>query len=159
MRILWKLSILLLFVAHVAQAQPEGAPAVPIRAMLDHSALPAGGEARLAFVFEVPDRHHLTDTTYGLFFVTVTDTLELHFSKPEFPKGVKYKDEIAYRGNVAVYSTVTANADAEPGLRSFPVTVGYQVCQEFGAEVCFLPEEEQVTLEIEVVPAGTSAAK
>jgi thiol:disulfide interchange protein DsbD len=156
MRILWKLSILLFLVGHAVLAQPEGAPAVPIRAMLDHSAVPAGGQARLAFIFEVPDRHHLTDTTYGLFFVNLTDTLDLHFSKPEIPKGVKYKDEIAYRGNVAVYSTVTAAAAAEPGLRSFSVTVGYQVCQEFGAEVCFLPEEEQVKLEIEVVPAGTS---
>lgn len=156
MRILCKLSILLFLAARVTLAQPEGAPPVPIRAVFDHSAVPADGEVRLAFVFEVPKGHHLTDVAYGLFFVNLRDTLDLRFTKPEFPRGFKYKGETAYRGDVAVYSTVTADVGAQPGLRSFPVTVGYQLCQEFGNEVCFLPEEEQVKLEIEVVPTGTS---
>ncbi len=156
MKILFKFSTLLLFVASVALAQPEGAPPVPVQAVLDHTGIPAGGEARLAFIFEVPDRHHLTDVEYGLFFVNLRDTMGLNFGKPEFPKGIKYKGETAYQGNVVVFDSVFALPDAELGLRSFPVTIGYQVCQEFGNEVCFLPEEKQLTLEIEVVASGTS---
>ncbi len=155
MKILFKLSTLLLIAISMALAQPEGAPPVPVQAVLDHTGIPAGGEARLAFVFNVPDKHHITDVENGLFYVTLPDTLGLHFSKPEFPKGVKYKGETAYQGKVIVFDSVSTLPDAEPGLRSFPVTIGYQVCQEFGNEVCFLPEEKQITLEIEVVASGT----
>ncbi len=139
-----------------AFAQPEGAPPVPIRAVLDQTAIPAGGMARLALVFEVPKRYHITDIANGLFFVNIKDTLDLAFTKPEFPKGKKFKGDIVYLKTVAVYSTVSADSTAEPGLRVVPVTVGYQVCQEFGNEVCFLPEEKEVLLKIEVVPSGTS---
>jgi thiol:disulfide interchange protein DsbD len=139
-----------------AFALPEGAPVVPIRAVLDQTAVAVGGQARLALVFEVPKRYHITDVANGLFFVNLKDTLDLTFMKPEFPKGKKVKGDIVYRKTVIVYSTVSADSAAEPGLRVFPVMVGYQVCQDFGNEVCFLPEEKEVLLKIEVVPAGTS---
>ncbi|MBM3324148.1 MAG: hypothetical protein FJY66_00610, partial [Calditrichaeota bacterium] len=97
MRLSPKFVLLFFSIVPLAQAQSEGAPPVPIQAMLDHSAIPAGGMARLAFIFEVPKKHHITDIANGLFFVTLTDTLNLHFSPPEFPKGFKYKGERAYR--------------------------------------------------------------
>ena len=156
MKHIFKLGILLLFVTSMALAQPEGAPPVPVQAVLDHTGIPVGVTARRAFGFEVPDRHHITDVENGLFYVTLPDTLGLPFGKPEFPKGVKYKGETAYQGRVVVFDSVSALPDAEPGVRSFPVTVGYQICQEFGNEVCFLPEEKQVPLKIEVVASGTS---
>jgi thiol:disulfide interchange protein DsbD len=156
MKLLSKLALLFFAAVAFGQTQPEGAPAVPVQAILDHSAIPAGGKARLAFVFEVPKKHHITDVENGLFFVNLRDTLGLHFGSPEFPKGVKFKGERVYRKTVVVSSTVTADSNAEPGLRALTATVGYQICQEFGNEVCFLPEEKEIPVSIEVVPAGTT---
>ncbi|MFH1010450.1 MAG: cytochrome c biogenesis protein CcdA [bacterium] len=156
MRLSLRLVLLFFSIVPLAQAQPEGAPPVPIQAMLDHSAIPAGGKARLAFVFDVPKRHHITDIANGLFYVNLTDTLELHFGPPEFPKGVKFKGERTYRKTVAVFSTVSVDSHAEAGVRTFTASVGYQICQEFGNEVCFLPEEKLIPVSIEIVPSGTT---
>lgn len=156
MKNLIKLGVLLLFVAIAAWAQPAGVPPVPVRAVLDQTAIPAGGQAKLAFIFEVPERHHLTDIEYGLFYVNLRDTLDLTFDSLQFPTGVKYKGETAYQGDVIVLGGMSVAADAEPRMRTFPVTIGYQLCQEFGNEVCFLPEEKQIDVQIRVVPAETS---
>jgi thiol:disulfide interchange protein DsbD len=139
-----------------AVAQPGGSPPVPIRAVLDKTAVAVGGKARVAFVFDVPKRHHITDVANGLFFVDLKDTLDLTFTEPEFPKGKKFKGDVVYTKTVVVYSTVSADSAAVPGIRTFPVSIGYQICQEFGNEVCFLPEEKELLLKIEVVPSGTS---
>ncbi len=135
---------------------PGEAPNVPVRAAWSKSAISVGGSGELAVVFEVPKGHHITDVEYELFFVHAPDTFGLKFDKPKFPAGVKYHDERAYRGKAVVRVFATATSDAKPGTYSFPVGVGYQICQEFGNEICFLPVEKTVHVTVNVVEAGVS---
>jgi thiol:disulfide interchange protein DsbD len=137
-------------------AQENAAPPVPVRAVWNVSALPVGGQAEVGVVFNVPPRHHITDVEFGLFFVQINDTLGLHFGKPIFPAGVRLGEERAYRGRNLVRVPVTASDSARPGNFTLPVGVGYQICQEFGQEVCFLPVERTVDLAAIVVPRGTA---
>jgi thiol:disulfide interchange protein DsbD len=106
-------------------------------------------------VFSVPKKHHITDVEFGLFFVEIRDTLGLTFGKPIFPKGEPFHDEVCYRGDALVRVPVTATADATAGSYTIPVNVGYQICQEYGQEVCFLPEDKTLQATAQVVPAGT----
>ncbi len=148
-------SILLLVSATLAQ--DVTAPAVPLKAVWSRSAIPMGEGATLGVVFDVPAKHHITDVAFGLFTVTVNDTLGLDFSEPIFPQGVTLKeDEVCYRGRVVVSLPVAATDSAKPGTYKIPVAVAYQMCQEFGNEVCFMPEEKTIELTATIVPAGTA---
>jgi len=146
---------IILAMATVAWAQ-EAPPSVAVRAVWNASALPVGGKAELGVVFDVPPKHHITDVEFGLFFVQIADTLGLHFGKPLFPPGVPLREERAYRGRTLVRVPVTVTDSAQPGNYTLPVGVGYQICQEFGQEVCFLPVERTVELAAAVVPRGTA---
>jgi len=130
-------------------------PGVPVRAVWSTNAIAAGGNSELGLVFSVPDKHHITDVEFGLFFVEIADTLGLDFGDPVFPKGVPFHDEVCYRGDVLVRVPVTAAADAAVGAHTVPVNAGYQICQEFGMEVCFLPENKQVNAPIEILAVGS----
>lgn len=129
-------------------------PGVPVRALWSTSAIAAGGSSELGLLFAVPARHHITDVEFGLFFVAVADTLGLDFGEPVFPKGEPFEDERCYRGDVLVRVPVTAAADATVGTFSISVNIGYQMCQEFGEGVCFLPETKTVTAKTDVLVAG-----
>ncbi|MBK6765761.1 MAG: sulfite exporter TauE/SafE family protein [bacterium] len=140
-------------------AQDSGnpvSPGVPVRAVWSTNAIAAGGSSELGLLFSVPPKHHITDVEFGLFFVEVADTLGLDFGDPEFPKGEPFHDEVCYRGDVLVRVPVTAAADAVLGSYSVLVNAGYQICQEFGMEVCFLPEDKLVDTPVEIVAAGSS---
>lgn len=130
-------------------------PGVSVTAHWSTTAIPANGSSELGLLFKVPDRHHITDVEFGLFFVELSDTLGLDFGAPVFPKGEPFHDEVCYRGEVLVRVPVTASGDAVVGSHVIPVSVGYQICQEFGQEVCFLPEDKVVSAATEIVGAGT----
>lgn len=149
--------VILLALALVSFAQ-EGSPPVPVRALWTTTALPAGGTGELGVILDVPKGHHITDVEYGLFFVNAPDTFGLQFGEPVYPPGVRYADERAYRGRTIVRVPVTVSAAAATGTVTFPLNVGYQICQEFGQETCFLPDETTVTVTLEIVPAGTTVA-
>ncbi len=149
----------LLIAPAMLQAQddaPSEAPVVPVRAAWSKSAIPAGGAGELAVVFEVPKGHHITDVEFELFFVKVVDTLGLQFGKPKYPEGVKYRDERAYRGKTIVKVPVNAASEAQPGTFTLPVDIGYQICQEFGQEICYLPHERTITVATNIVEAGVT---
>ncbi|MBU1637602.1 thioredoxin family protein, partial [bacterium] len=50
---------------------------------------------------------------------------------------------------------VNSSPELTPGTYQWPIMVGYQICQEFGQEVCFLPEDKEITVSVNVVPSGT----
>ena len=146
---------IILAMATVAWAQ-EAQPPVPVRTVWNASALPVGGKAELGVVFDVPPKHHITDVEFGLFFVQINDTLGLQFGKPIFPAGERFGEERAYRGRTLVRVPVTVTDSAQPGNYTLPVGIGFQICQEFGQEVCFLPVERTIDLTGVVVPRGTA---
>ena len=128
---------------------------MPVRAYWNTSAIAAGGESVLGVVFEVSKGHHITDVDNGLFFIETHDTLGLKFDSAIFPTGSKYKGDRVYQGKVLVKVPVKASAQAKPGKISWPLHVGYQICQEFGQEICFLPAETDITVTTEIVAAGS----
>ncbi|MBL0060644.1 MAG: thioredoxin family protein [bacterium] len=130
-------------------------PGVAIRAYWSTNAVAAGGSSELGLLFSVPPKHHITDVEFGLFFVEIADTLGLDFGDPIFPKGEPFQDEVCYRGDVLVRVPVTASAQAIVGNHIISLSGGYQICQEYGQEVCFLPEDKVVTAQTEIVPSGT----
>lgn len=152
-RVAWLLISITLIAASVFAK--DGPPEVPLQAVWTTSAVPIGGSGELGVVFDVPPRHHITDVEYGLFYVEVTDTLGLDFGEPVFPAGVPYEGERAYRGRTIVRVPVTVAEEAVPGSYQWPITVGYQICQEFGEQVCFLPVDKSISLVVDIVPAGT----
>jgi len=130
-------------------------PGVPVKAYWSTSGIAAGGTSELGLLFSVPAKHHITDVEFGLFFVELADTLGLDFGDPVFPKGIPFHDEVCYRGDVLVRVPVTAAADAVVGSHQIPVGAGYQICQEYGEEVCFLPESKTVSAKTEILVAGS----
>ncbi|MCC6476513.1 thioredoxin family protein [bacterium] len=148
----------LLFVAAALAQDGDGggpvSPGVAVRAYWSTNAIAVGGQSDLGLVFSVPKKHHITDGEFGLFFVEIRDTLGLAFGKPAFPKGEAFHEEVCYRGEVLVRVPVTASADATAGDYTIPVNVGYQICQEYGEGVCFLPEDKTLQASAQVVPAG-----
>jgi thiol:disulfide interchange protein DsbD len=146
---------IILAMATAAPAQ-DVSPSVPVRAVWNVSALPVSGKAELGVVFYVPPKHHITDVDFGLFFVQIADTLGMQFDKPIFPPGERFGEERAYRGRTLVRMPVTVTDSAQPGNYTLPMGVGYQICQEFGQEVCFLPVERTVEFAAIVVPRGTT---
>lgn len=149
----------LLFVVQAYAQDGDGggpvSPGVPVRAYWSTESLPVDGQCELGLQFSVPKKHHITDVEFGLFFVEVKDTLGLTFGKPIFPKGEPFHEEVCYRGDALVRVPVTATADATAGNYTIPVNVGYQICQEYGQEVCFLPEDKTLQVTVQVAPAGT----
>jgi thiol:disulfide interchange protein DsbD len=109
----------------------------------------------LGVVFDVPKGHHITDVDNGLFFVETMDTLGLAFDSAVFPKGIKYKGDRAYKGKVLVKVPVSASSDAVSGKYILPLKVGYQICQEFGQEICYLPMDMDIMVSTEIVAAGS----
>jgi thioredoxin:protein disulfide reductase len=137
-------------------AQDNDGPKIAVKAFYHTNAIPVGETAELGVIFDVPKGHHITDVENGLFYVNATDTFNLHFGTPVFPAGVPFKGERAYRGHNVVRIPVTATENARPGTYVFPIEYGYQMCQEFGQEVCFLPVDEKINLVTTVVPKGTA---
>lgn len=155
-RLVMPLALMLSVAVVFAQAEDDGpdSPDVPIRALWSMNAIAANGTSELGLLFSVPAKHHITDVEFGLFFVEIADTLGLTFGKPVFPKGIPFHDEICYRGDVLVRIPVTASVDAIVGSHVINVNAGYQMCQEWGQEVCFLPENKVVTATTQIVAAG-----
>jgi thiol:disulfide interchange protein DsbD len=149
--------VFLILMASPLWAQESAPPPVPVRAVWNVSALPIGGKAEVGVVFDVPPKHHITDVEFGLFFVQIADTLGLHFGKPVFPAGIAFREERVYRGRTLVRVPVNVSDSAQPAMFMLPVNIGYQVCQDFGQEICFLPVENTVMLAASVVPRGTTA--
>jgi thioredoxin:protein disulfide reductase len=147
-------ALILLLAATVFAAGEE--PPVPVTAYWSTSAVPAGGKAELGVLFDVPKGYHITDVDNGLFFVNARDTLGLKFDSAQYPAGVKYKGDRVYQGKVLVRVPVTITEQAATGSISFPLDIGYQICQEFGTETCFLPNERDIIAAASVVPKGTS---
>ncbi len=150
------LSTLLLVWVSAAVAQPTEMPPVPVQAAWNTTAIPIAGSSDLGVVFDVPKGHHITDVEYELFYVQIADTFGIDFADPQFPAGEPFHDERAYRGRTLVIVPAMATDLAQPGTYTWPVEVGFQLCQEFGEEVCFLPHVDTVMVTATIVPRGTA---
>ncbi len=148
--------ILIIISVPVIAEEEQKAPPVPVKAAWKTTAIAVGGTTELGVQFDVPKGHHITDKEFGLFFVQIPETLGLKVGESSFPLGIALQGERAYRGKNTVRVPVTATDSAAPGTYKLPVSIGYQICQEFGQEVCFLPVDRTIEVALEIVRAGTA---
>jgi len=133
-------------------AQEEGS--VPVKFFLSQTAVPAGGEAALAAVFEVPESHHITSVDLGLFYVEVKPVEGFVFQPPEYPKPVNIEGEAVYQGRVVVLVKFSVSPEVIPGDYHLTISYGYQVCLETGIKMCFLPQSGEESYTVTVVEKG-----
>jgi thiol:disulfide interchange protein DsbD len=135
---------------------------VKVWGTLSQSGVEPGGTVKVAVVFDVPDRYHITDIANGLLFVEFDSTDFGTLTEPAYPLGEMEEGQRVYKGTVIVTSDLTVNPEVD--LSAFPSGVtdtlhlhaGYQVCQDFGDRVCFFPVDKALAIPVPIVPPGVS---
>jgi len=151
---LFLVGLLALLVPTIALAQEE--PPVDVSLEWSQSGVVPGGQIQLAGVFEVPDDHHITDKSFGLFHVTPELPGVITVVETEYPEGEVEKGEENYRGTAVVILTLAVDKSVSPGEYKLPVRVGWQLCRETVPEVCFLPNGQTLTTTLTVLQPGAT---
>lgn len=149
------LPMLLLVVAPL-YAQDQGEPPMQTDLAWSQSGVVPGGEIVLAGIFDVPDNHHITDKSFGLF--SLEPELPKGFSvvNTEFPEGDIDQGQENYRGTVAIKLTVHVDPSVAPGDYTVPVKLNWQLCRESVPEVCFLLRSVDLVTTISVLESGAT---
>ncbi len=165
MKSLW-IPILLLFAVNgLAQFGPD--KILEASAYSSQSAVVPGGEFDIAIVLDIEEELHINShTPSGEFFIPTVVTLDslsgLEFNTPVYPphelKAFSFSDEriAVYEGKVVIVTHVATASSLETGKLTVKGQVSYQGCND---TMCFAPGEEDFTVEVEVVPAGTPVEK
>jgi thiol:disulfide interchange protein DsbD len=162
--IVWMTALLLSLLPIFLWAQTNFDPEkdVKVWGTLSQSGVDPGGTVKVAVVFDVPDRYHITDIANGLFFVEF-DSIEFGtLTEPAYPPGAMEEEQRVYKGTVIVTSDLTVNSDIDLSASPSGVTdtlhlhAGYQVCQDFGDRVCFFPVDKPLAIPVPIVPRGVS---
>lgn len=145
-----------------AQSDFDAERDVKVWATLSRSGVAPGDSVKLAVVFEVPDRYHITDVANGLFYLQFDSTDIPSVSPPIFPAGTIEDEQRVYRGSVVVATVVRIPQDIDLSDSPSGVTdtlhvhAGYQVCQDFGDRVCFFPVDKLLTILVNIVSPGVT---
>lgn len=146
----------LLGIGVVSFGQTAEEPPVPVEIVLGQSGVAQGGTVDVAIIFDVPDDHHITDRTFGLFYWEPKLPEGFTMGEPVWPRGEMEGDEEVYRGSVVLTYTLNASSSAKMGSVAIPYDYSYQICRELDPEMCFLPNGGSGTLELNVAAPGTS---
>jgi len=135
---------------------------VKVWGTLSRSGVAPGDSVKLAVVFEVPDRYHITDVANGLFYLQFDSTDLAKVSPPVFPSGKIEDEQRTYRGTVVVTAELRIPPDVDLSdyssgrTDSLHIQAGYQVCQDFGDRVCFFPVDKLLAIPVNIVPPGVT---
>lgn len=146
---------LLLPITSFAQQPVE--PPVEVEIAASHFALPVGETLEIVAIFHVPDDHHITDKSFGIFYL-----------EPRYPDGVTLREEVwpmgemehgeeVYRGDVVLKLIVDVTDDAKVGDYNIEYDYSYQICRELDPEMCFLPNGGSGNFNFSVLEAGSKA--
>lgn len=131
---------------------PDAFPSPSPRAYLSHAALPAGGAGTLLVVLEVADDFHIQINDF--LEVRAADGSPLSLGKWSATRTTPYHGEPALKGRTALALPLTVAADAAAGQVELHLFFGYQGCAEEPIFACFPPDEVELTLPLEILPAG-----
>ena len=134
---------------------PEAFPPPSPQVFLSHAALPAGGTGTLLVTLEVADNFHIQINDF--LEVRVADDAPITVGAWTATRLAKWHTDDALKGKTALRVPFTVKADATPGLAAIPVFVGYQGCVEDPIYACFPPDEAELRVQLEVLPAGGAA--
>lgn len=149
-----------------AGADADGSPRPGVQVHWSHAAATPGQMIHLAVVLDIPDRHHLNANPVGTetFIPTTLEPLEtpagITLSTPIYPEGRAYEADYGgpaetiriYEDRVPLFVTLTVGSDVKPGEYPLTFQARWQMCDD---QICYMPENEQVTATLEVVEAGS----
>jgi thiol:disulfide interchange protein len=143
-------------------SRPSRPTTLPATIDLNVSALPQGEAAALAITVDVPAGYHAqsntpSQPTFIPFKVTLQKNDWAEFGAPIYPKGESKVYPMlgplnVYEGRVLVHVPVRVHPNASPGPHTLVAKLQYQICDD---QVCLAPRRPTITLEANVVPAGT----
>ncbi|HSU66043.1 MAG TPA: protein-disulfide reductase DsbD domain-containing protein [Tepidisphaeraceae bacterium] len=152
--------LLLLLLPAVSRAAPQSRGEVK-QAVVNYSALRAGGNAMAAVVVEIQKGFHAQshtplDPDYIKFEIMPEANAAVTFGEPKYPAGVvENYPELGklsvYTGRVVLYVPIQVKADAKPGPIEIRGKVRYQVCDD---KACYPPEKPAFKITTEIVPAA-----
>jgi len=138
-------------------AQQPVEPPVEVEIAASHFAQPVGGVLEIVAIFHVPDDHHITDKSFGIFYLEPKLPEVLTLREEVWPMGEIEHGEEVYRGDVALKLIVDVTNDAQVGDYTVSYDYSYQICRELDPEMCFLPNGGAGNFIFSVLDAGEKA--
>jgi thioredoxin:protein disulfide reductase len=123
----------------------QGAYQIELKAAPD--TLSPGRSGSLNVTLRLTEGYHVSAPDNGLFSVETETVKDIVFGKPAYPKGVKEKFGVVYRGTVQVQIPFTVQPEAVTGIHALAAKVTIQQCGE-SQGVCFPPEDVRVETRI-----------
>ncbi len=125
---------------------------IPVRASLSARAIPAGEEAYLAVIYDVPPDAHIQINHF--LYADPGDDQPFVVGPPLLPMPQEFEGEPVFMGRTTIFHRILIPADAEPGSTQLSLRVGYQGCLERPIFACFAPSEVVLELPVTVLPPG-----
>jgi len=125
---------------------------VPVRAKLSREAVPAGGEAVLAVVYDIPPDAHIQVNDF--LYAQPKEGEPVALGAPTYGPAIQFEGEPVYIGRTVAYYKVRFPDDLPPGTRSLNLLAGYQACIEKPVFACFAPVDVELSVPVEILAAG-----
>lgn len=102
----------------------------------------------ILFKFYLKKDFHITDLKNDFFKITIERNEFLEVRGITFPEGIRYGDEMVFKNNFDVFVYVKNLKKIPADGKEFKFNIAYQICQEKPVEVCFPPEEDELSLKL-----------
>ena len=140
--------IIVLFSAHTLLAQENVAKGV-----INPSEISPGTTVLITVTFTIPEGMHQS-LQEDYFYIEADEVEGIEFLPVQYPEGTEHEGLIDYYNSVILTMEFIVADDAMIGEREIKVYAGYQFCDDAG--MCHFPEEEEISLSVNVVESSSS---
>jgi thiol:disulfide interchange protein DsbD len=126
-----------------------------VSAYLSHMSLPVGSEGTLLVLLDVPPDFHIQINEF--LEVTVDEEAPVTLGALTVKPNARWHEDGVLKGKTSMTLPVMVRPDASTGVTSITFVVGYQGCIEAPTYACFPPNWVEVTLNLDILPAGSKA--
>ncbi|MDP8208653.1 MAG: cytochrome c biogenesis protein CcdA [Candidatus Electryonea clarkiae] len=137
-------------------AQGSSEPPVLFEPVFSLSGIAPGGEITLAALFKVPEDHHITDHSHGLYGFDIKFPDGITVSDTAWPHGEIENEEEVYRGDAAIRYTLRASSEIVPGIHELSFSYYYQICRDIDPKTCYMPNGGEGKLKLIVLDPGAT---
>lgn len=125
---------------------------VPVRAVLSHESVAAGGAAVLAVIYEVPPDAHIQVNEF--LYAAPAEGEPFTLGEATRSATTVFEGEPVHVGRTIAWYPVRLGAGLPAGSRTLKVLAGYQACLEKPVFACFAPVDAELAVACEVVAPG-----